>query len=218
MVDPVGRFHGTDLDVGLGLMQLVGVVRSWTTQRVGTRTRDRRAKHLALILEAVGRSMRAGATVRDALRRACELHEGPFSLRLRGVVAGLDLGEPFERAVGRVAGRSAPNELALVAVLLVIVDRSGRGGARALNAGSRSIRQAVELRHEVEALVAQARLSAYVMSALPPAFVGIGVLSGQSGIETLFTSSFGRWCLALGLTFDLAGLWFMRRLVQRVVG
>ena len=217
MVDPVARLHGPVIASGLRLTGLAGSARAWRSRGVVGRSRDRRAKHLALILEAVGRSMRAGSTVRDALRRACELHEGPFSLRLRGVVAGLDLGEPFERAIDRIARRSTSDELALVAALFVIVGRAGRGGAQALSAGSRSIRQAIELRHEVEALVTQARLSAHIMSALPPAFVGIGVITGQSGIETLFTSSFGRWCLGIGLLLDAAGLLLMRRLVHRVI-
>ena len=74
-------------------------------------------------------------------------------------------------------------------------------------------RERLDLRRELRALTAQARLSRWIVSSLPPAILLILAVISPSYLHPLFTTAAGFVALAIATGLVLAGSFVMRLLV-----
>jgi len=181
--------------------------------------RNRRSEALAeavpFVLDTVARSMRAGGSLEQAVRRARTTTKGPLAAGIDGVVAATELGQPLDRAWQALAEREDSSELRAVAALLGLLALGEGGGADALENAARAMRARAALHRETRALIAQAELSMRVLALLPAGFVVLGIAFGNESSMTLFRTGFGRLCLAAGIGLELAGAVWMKSLLQR---
>lgn len=181
------------------------------------RRRDAIAAAVPFMLDALGRSMRGGASLAGAMRRSAETTPAPLASGLDTLASSLDLGQPLDHAWHALATRENSTQLQGVAALMTLLDVGERGGATALENMARSLRQHAALHRETRALVAQAELSMRVLAALPAGFVVLGLAFGNDSSMTLFTTTFGRLCLVVGAGLEAAGLVWMKTLLRRVM-
>lgn len=184
-------------------------------------------------LDAAARSVRSGASLRQALAEAAGAVEGSPLADDAHVLSGrLRSGAPLDVALAdfaRVpaASRSATPQVAardrgergtrrLVASSLSLVANVGGAPVAALDGLAATVRDRVALRGEVVSLATQARASAVVIGLAPVAFAAVAV-STDARVATFLLASPGGWaCLGAGLVLDAAGAWWMARLVGRV--
>jgi tight adherence protein B len=76
------------------------------------------------------------------------------------------------------------------------------------------MRQRNRLKGEIRALTAEGRISAIVLGSLPFAMAGFLYATNPQYISTLFTSTFGYIAVGVGLVLMLAGLLWLRRIVN----
>lgn len=180
------------------------------------RRRDAMAAAVPFLLDALARSMRGGSSLSVALRASAMTTPAPLAEGLTGLIASLDLGQPLDRAWDVLAAREDSKDLRGVAALVALLSVGEGGGASALENAARSLRQQAALRRETTALVAQAELSMRVLAALPAGFVILGLAFGNESSLTLFTTTFGRLCLVIGVGLEASGLIWMKALLRRV--
>ena len=182
--------------------------------RAQLRRRPRRsASHEAIpqALELMARALRAGASLRTAIDAvAAELPEAELSGVADRVQGGLSLTE----ALDRWAAGSADRQTA--AALLVLGHSSGAAMASSLDRAAASIRQRGALSDEIRALTAQTRTSGIVVAVAPVGFGAIIALVDRDALRVLLTTAVGWVSLAVGLTLECLGVWWMSRLSKGV--
>ena len=91
---------------------------------------------------------------------------------------------------------------------------AGGSGIDALERAAAVLRERRAWRHERRAQSAQARLSARLLTLLPPVFAAWGV-AADGRVRTAYGASpLPAVCVLFGLALNLAGWWWMRQLVQ----
>lgn len=171
---------------------------------------------LPAVAAQVGRDLRAGSSLLDAIERAASVAEGPLHLDLRRVVGAARRGVPLVSVLDgwRLARRS--EAVGLFAVACRFVHRHGGVAAPAFDGVATSLADRLEVADELRSLTAQARLSAWVLAALPVVgTVGFSLLD-PGVLRVLLTTRAGGACLFTGAVLEAAGVVVVRRLVASV--
>ena len=172
-------------------------------------------QHLADALDAVGSSLRSGATVPRAV---AEVAAGPGATVGFGPLSErLERGAQFDAAIREWAGGvGAPGAGLVAAVLGLAVDHGGRA-AEAVDGVVATLRARTAVAAEGRALATQATASVGVLVAAPVVF-GVLAASVDPRVGAFFVSPVGAACVASAALLDAAGAWWMVRLTGRVVG
>lgn len=150
-----------------------------------------------------GRALRRAATAWPDLRPVAETHA---------------LGGDVPDALRALAAAPGAHDLRLLAAAWAVAHRTGHGLADAIGACAESLRAAGATRRVVEGELASARATARLVAALPVLALLMGSGAGSDPIGFLLGHPVGLACLAGGLAFGLAGLWWIERIADDVVG
>jgi len=128
------------------------------------------------------------------------------------VVADEQLGMPLEEAMRPLARRMDSKDIGQVSLVASLHNRTGGNMAEVLERVADSVRERAELRRELQALTAQARLSRYVVTALPLVVAGAIAVINPNYIKPLFNTTAG-----IVLVFIAGALLITASLVMRAI-
>ena len=211
---------GTGLLVGGSTGAVVGALvvavglPAWVVGR-GDRRHAAVVAGLPELLELWARSLRGGADLHRALHDVADPASATAATLLpviERIEAGARLGEALD---GWVAELGHP-DAAIVRAVLRLGDATGVATASALERAAATLRDRASMRAELAALTAQTRVSALVISLAPLGFLGVVGVADPDTARVLFTTGWGRLCLAAGLTLDGIGVVWMQRITTRV--
>jgi tight adherence protein B len=175
------------------------------------RAERRRVEAVPAVLDSVARSLRSGASLTQALGEAAA-EETPLAGDLALVVAEAERGAGVEAALQSWAERREAGPIRLAAAALGMGAEFGGATARTVEGIAATVRQRLAVAGEAKALTSQARISAQVIALAPLAFCAIGAATDPALAAFLFVTPLG-WCfLVVGVTLDLVGAAWMRRL------
>jgi tight adherence protein B len=175
--------------------------------RSGSRCRVRRSRRkpvptldeMAAYLDGIARSVRAGTSLVAAERAASE--QRPL------VYAAVDASH------GVVPRHASEVHVSLLRNALALARCHGGDTARGLDAAAAALRERGAVRADCVAHAAQAMLSAKVLTALPVVVAGAMTMFSPS-LRAGFASSIGVACIVAGLSCNVVGWWWMRRIVR----
>lgn len=202
--------------VGL-VAALASMVAGWMLPRLYVSHQKRRRtvkieEQLPEALTAMTKSLRAGAGIFQALNFAAGETPAPLGTELQRTLDNLRLGAEPEDAFVEMAERIASVDMDIVATAIVVQRTVGGNLSEVLTNVNSTIRERVKIQREVRVLTASQRLMGNLVAALPVvvavAFIAINPEVG----ELLVTTAAGRIALAVGIGFELVGLWLIRRL------
>jgi tight adherence protein B len=183
---------------------------------LGRRRSRRRRADLTALVDALGRSVRSGATLPTALSDARRDRVAPaLDPELATVAAEVNAGSTFAAAIDRWSRTAADPDLRLVAGTVAVLAATGGPAGPALDATARTLRARVASAEEVRALSAQANASAVVLVAAP-AVVAVVLAAADPRLGTLLVHHpAGALCVSAALALNGAGLWWMQRIIDR---
>lgn len=159
------------------------------------------------VLNLLSGSMRAGFSFAQGLEAVAEEASEPSKRELQRAYAESRLGRPIEDALEDSAGRMHSVDL-MWAVMAIRIQREVGGNlAELLDTVASTMTERERLRHEVLALTAEGRMSAWVLGVFPAAFAVILYLIQPDYMKTLFENPVG--VVAVVVSAIMAGLGFV---------
>ncbi|MCW3057068.1 MAG: putative type secretion system integral rane subunit [Solirubrobacterales bacterium] len=174
--------------------------------------RDLFAEQLPTHLQELASTMRAGHSLVSGITSMARTAPEPARSEWARVVADEQLGMPLEEAMRPLARRMDSEDIEQVALVASLHHRTGGNMAEVLERVADSVRERAELHRELRALTAQARLSRYVVTALPLLVAGAIALINPGYLSPLFNTSAG-----VVLVFIVFGLLVSASLVMRAI-
>jgi tight adherence protein B len=165
-------------------------------------------------LEMMARAMQAGHAFIVGLKMVAEEMADPISVEFEKAVEEINFGVEMTEALKNMVHRVDSQDLKLFVTSLIVQKETGGNLVEMLQAISRVIRQRFELQARVQALSAQARLSASILEALP--FVtGLAIyLQSRDYLAPLVTDPLGRMMVGVSGLLLILGILELRRMVS----
>lgn len=206
------------LDAGrivLGLVAVAGaaaVVREVARRRRSAEA-ERRAEQVLVTCDGLAADLRAGQPPVAALVAAaddwCELDP---------VAASAGLGGDVPAALRQLAGLPGAGQLRVVAASWQVAHQSGAGLAGALTMAAQRLRDDRETARVLATEMAAAQATARLLAVLPLVVVVLGRGVGGDPVGFLLDSTAGLVCLCAGLALEYAGLVWLARIADQVLG
>lgn len=167
-------------------------------------------------LEAVARSLRSGASLRQAVEEAGTARASGPQLGAELARAGAEAaqGASLVSALEGVAARRPLPGVRLGVAALCLGAETGGAQARAVDGVAATVRERLAVAAELRALSSQARISALVIGLAPVGFGAFAAATDPRTSQFLLHTSAGIVLLTAGLTLDGLGWLWMQRLAQ----
>lgn len=138
------------------------------------------------MLNLVVNGLRAGFSTLQAMEAVSKELPEPISGEFRRVVQEMQLGIPMEDALDHLLRRIDSEDLDLVITAINVQREVGGNLAEILDVITFTIRERVRIKGEIQALTAQGRATAWVISALPIILVGLLFVLNKDYIMQFF--------------------------------
>ena len=177
---------------------------------------DRLEQALPGALEAVARSLRSGASLRQAVEEAGTATASGTVLggELSRAAAEAAQGASLVAALEAVAARRPLPGVRLGVAALCLGAETGGAQARAVDGVAATVRERLAVAAELRALSSQARISALVIGLAPLGFGAFAAATDPRTSQFLLHTSAGLALLATGLVLDALGWLWMQRLAR----
>lgn len=195
----------------LGLVVL-GIARLVRRRQVA-RAADRTAERVLAVCDAMASDLAAGQPPLVSLRRAAE--EWPDFAPV--AVAG-QMGADVPSQLRELAHRPGARQLRTLAATWQVAHDTGSGLAAAIGQAADAIRADRRTARLVATELASAHATARMLAALPVGVLLLGTGIGGDPVGFLTGTTAGLVCLAIGLGLSFAGLLWLERIADRVLG
>lgn len=166
------------------------------------------------LLQTVAGALGAGQSFLQALSLTSREIGDPLAGEIKLLLSDIELGATLEQAFERMRERVRDDDLDLVIDAVLIQRRVGGNLAEVLNNISATIRERIQIRGEVKTLTGQARLSGWLLSALP-VFVALFLyVQSPEHMSVLWTDPTGKMMLGAGIVGQVIGSLILRKIAD----
>ena len=213
VVGMIGYVVGGPL-VGGGATVVAAIIPVMARRQKRSRRQNAINGQLPELLQSVAGGLRAGQTFVQTLDSAGREIGEPLQTELELMLRELELGVSMDDALLGLRSRVKDEDFDLVVDAVLIQRQIGGNLAEVLTNISVTIRDRIRIRGEVDSLTGQARLSGWVLSALP-VFIGtIMYLMSPEYMDPLFTQRIGQMAIAVAVVSEIIGMLIMRRIAN----
>src|SRR5271165_469161 len=177
----------------------------------------REAKFLSGFPDAVDvivRGVKAGLPLLESLRIITNDAPEPLKGEFRAIVETQSIGIPLGEACGKLYEHIPVPEANFFAIVVSIQQRAGGNLSEALGNLSRVLRDRKKMKAKIQAMSMEAKASAMIIGALPPAVMTLVYITSPQYIELLWTHPTGRLMLAACGVWMLMGVLVMRKMIN----
>ena len=166
------------------------------------------------VVDVLRATVGAGINPRRALQAAAEGAPSALEAVLDRAIRATELGSGAGRALATAAGTERLSELALAGEALDLAETTGAPPGPVLAGVATAAADRVRSRQARMAATAEARLSARVVAAMAPVFLGVLAVTSPSDAAFLVREPLGWATLAAAAALELLGICWASRIVR----
>lgn len=164
-------------------------------------------------LGTMANSLRAGFSFMQAMKMVSEEMPDPIGPEFGRVVRETSLGVPLEDALKNLVERLPNKELEVIVQAIIAQRESGGNLAELLLTMEETIRGRVRVLEELNTLVAQGKMSSWIITALPIGLATFIYFSNPDYLSIMFEHPLG-WLLSIGALISIFIGWLV---IQKVI-
>jgi len=215
-------FASRILGLNSGLVMMVGVAAAGVAPVLllfiaQSRYRSRFLDVFPDALDLLGRGVKAGLPVNEALAAAGREIADPVGSELRRVLDQMQIGVEMIDALQQMADRIRVSDFRFLVVALALQQKTGGGLAETLANLGKVVRARKQLRLKARGLSAEAKASATVLAILPFLVGGVMFLLNHDLAKVLIVDPRGRFMVGISFLSLVSGLATMAVIVKRAL-
>ncbi|HEU5004457.1 MAG TPA: type II secretion system F family protein [Actinomycetota bacterium] len=207
-------FHNGLLGIA-ALLVLPVLAYAWALRRGRTR-RIALENQLPTVLQILAGSLDSGASLLHAIEIVAQEGDAPLAEEFVRVVAETQVGRPLLDSLRAMADRCGSQDLDWTVEAIRIQYTSGGSLSDTFRTLAEFMRARVEVRAEVRALSAEARLSGKILTGLPILIGAYLLVFRRDYVAPLYQTHAGMYMLGVAATGMVIGSWWMYRIVKKV--
>jgi tight adherence protein B len=216
----VGAFFVTTM-LGVGLIAALGIgfaagcgLPFWMLSFLKKRRESRFLKEFPDAVDVIVRGIKAGLPLLDSLKLISNDAAEPVRSEFRAIVETQTIGMPIGEACLKLYESIPLPEANFFGIVVSIQQRAGGNLSEALGNLSRVLRDRKKMKAKIQAMSMEAKASASIIGALPPAVMGLVWLTSPNYIGLLFSEPLGRIMLACCAAWMMIGVLVMRKMIN----
>jgi len=193
---------------------IVALIPPAVVSYLGNRRRKQFESLLPDTLQLLASTLRAGYSLMQGVEAVSQEVSEPMGRELRRVVTEARLGRPLEEALDGIADRMESGDFAWATMAIRIQREVGGNLAELLVTVAETMTERERLRRDVNALTAEGKISAIVLSLLP---VGLGLFiytANPGYMDPLFEDTIGKILLGGSILLMLFGFYWMKKTIE----
>ena len=163
---------------------------------------------------ALSNALKAGFTFAQAIDAVSKTVKPPMQMELMRVTRQMKLGVPTHEALAKMVERNDSDDLRLLLTAVQIHQQVGGNLPQVLDNIELTIRERVRIKGEIKTLTSQARVSGWILTALPFALAGILTMAAPTYFKPMFTNLVGQIMLGISGFSLLMGYLVIRKIVR----
>jgi len=184
---------------------------------LGFLKKRREAKFLQTLPDAVDiivRGIKAGLPLFDSIKVVVQDTPEPLRSEFRAIIETQSIGMPLGEACMKLYERMPLPEANFFGIVISIQTKSGGNLSEALGNLSKVLRDRKKMKAKIQAMSMEAKASAAIIGALPPAVMLIVYIMSPDYITLLWTTALGRLMLVGCATWMSIGVLVMRKMIN----
>jgi len=171
-------------------------------------------KHFPDAVDVIVRGIKAGLPLLDSIKVIVNDSPEPVRSEFRGIVETQSFGLPLGEACTKLYDRVPLPEANFFGIVISIQQKAGGNLSEALGNLSRVLRDRKKMKQKIQAMSMEAKASASIIGALPPAVMLLVYITSPAYITLLWTESLGRMMLAACALWMFIGVMVMRKMIN----
>ena len=203
------------LGLGLGVIALLG---SWLGVQMAMRNMwERRCNKVVnqmvegLIVMTNG--VKVGLSVTQSMERAVKNVGGVFGQELRLVLNKVRLGQSVEEALSEMEARIDRQDVTMMVIAINILKETGGNIAETLGVIAETVRERQKIEKKIQALTAQGRMQAMILSCIPFVIMMVMFMSNKSYASVMLGTPLGWVCMLIITGMVILGGFFMKKVI-----
>ena len=180
--------------------------------------RQRRFAHFEELfpdaIDLLARAVRAGHAFTTAFELIANETPDPVASEFRTAFDQQNLGMPLREALENLTARVPLPDVRFFVSALQIQRESGGNLAEILDKLSYVIRERFKILRQVKVFTAEARMSLYILTAVPPITAVLMFLTNRDSIMPLFETPMGQKMLVTGIILQVTGFFVMKQITR----
>lgn len=166
------------------------------------------------VLDLLAAALESGSSIQQSLEVVVSEASEPAASEFGRVLSAARLGAPLVDALKAMSERLGSRDLTWTVQAIVVQQRTGGRLADILRTVGEFMRAREEVRRELRALVAEGKLSAYILGALPFAVAGFLLLTNPDYLDPLFSTLPGLVMVVGASVMMVFGFFVMSRIIK----
>jgi tight adherence protein B len=207
--------------VGAGLLPSLGLAFAaggglpfWVLSILKKRRESRFLELFPDAVDVIVRGIKAGLPLLDSLKLIAAEAEEPLRSEFRTIIETQTIGIPIGEACMKLYERMPVAEANFFSIVISIQQRAGGNLSEALGNLSRVLRDRKKMKAKIQAMSMEAKASAGIIGALPPAVMTLVYITSPQYISLLWTEPLGRMMLVGCAVWMFVGVMVMRKMIN----
>ncbi len=207
--------------VGAGLLPSLGLAFAaggglpfWVLSILKKRRESRFLELFPDAVDVIVRGIKAGLPLLDSLKLIAAEAEEPLRSEFRTIIETQTIGIPIGEACLKLYERMPVAEANFFSIVISIQQRAGGNLSEALGNLSRVLRDRKKMKAKIQAMSMEAKASAGIIGALPPAVMTLVYITSPQYISLLWTEPLGRMMLVGCAVWMFVGVMVMRKMIN----